>query len=322
MKKRHHFVPQFYLRRFMTSTPQELIWTYDLEKDDVRGSAVSATAFERYLYSVELPSGERLDDLENFIATVEGKAAPLFEKIIHGDNVEGQERADIASFLALMYVRTDAFRRHYAEAAMGMMQLQFWATAQHDGAFRTMVRKYEAACGPLSPEQREALRDGMLNPQKFIMSVDKGWTLRALMFLDKLAPILFDMRWMLLRVGSPHFLITSDNPIVMMLPERHRDPMFGGGGFLHKNIEVTLPLSPHHCLMLHWSRDLPSVSLLPLEAVRGMNRQWAAHAERFLFSHVRDERIRRLGAKYKDFKTGFRIGGGPEEYSPVELRRR
>jgi hypothetical protein len=321
MKKRHHFVPQFYLRRF-TIMPDDLIWTYDLERDEVRGSAVSATAFERYLYSVEMPNGERLDDLEDFIATIEGKAAPLFEKIIRGDSIAGQDRADMASFLALMYVRTDAFRRHYAEAAMGMMQLQFWATAQHDGAFRSMLRKYEAAIKPLSAEEREALRDGMLNPQKFTVSVDKGWTLQALKFLDHLAPIISKMRWMLLRVGSPHFLITSDNPLVMRLPERHRHPMFGGGGFLHKNIEVTLPLSPHHCLMLHWNPDLPAVSPMPLEAIRGMNRQRAAHAERFLFAHVRDERIRRLGAKYKDFKTGFTIGGGPKEYSPVELRRR
>jgi len=94
-----------------------------MEKGGVRGSTVVNTGYEKYLYSVKLEeSGERLDDLENMIATIEGKASPILEKLILGVNLTDQERAEFASFMAIMYVRTDSFRYLYAEMSMNIIQ--------------------------------------------------------------------------------------------------------------------------------------------------------------------------------------------------------
>jgi hypothetical protein len=95
VKKGHHFVPRFYLRKFATLEPEEHIWTYDMEKGSARRSTVDNTGFEKYLYSTKLSDGSRIDDLENFIAEVENKAAPLFDKFISEANLFGQEREQI-----------------------------------------------------------------------------------------------------------------------------------------------------------------------------------------------------------------------------------
>ena len=82
MKKRHHFVPRFYLRKFASLEPEEQIWTYDMEKGSARCSTVNNTGFEKYLYSAKLLGGSQLYDLEDFIAKIESKAAPLFDKLL------------------------------------------------------------------------------------------------------------------------------------------------------------------------------------------------------------------------------------------------
>jgi hypothetical protein len=268
-----------------------------------------------------LEDGTRLDDLENLIANIESKAAPVHEKLITGQKVGDQERADFASFMAIMYVRTDVFRHQYAQIMTSGMQLQMYATAIHDSAFKNFIEKYQRDKGPLSPEKIETMRNGMLNPQDFTVSVDKAWTLQALTFHDRLVPIFYDMHWSLLKAKEPRYFITSDNPVIFEVPRRHSDPFYGGG-LLHNKVELTFPLSSDTCLLAMWQEDLPARLVVNAEAVRSLNRLRAGYARRFLFGARRDSGIQRLGAKYKDVRPDMKISGfGPDEYSPVELRR-
>jgi hypothetical protein len=73
----------------------------------------------------------------------------------------------------------------------------------------------------LTDDEARALREGMLNPSKFNVSVDKEWTLQALSFHDDLAPIFFKMNWTVMRAQAPRYFITSDNPVVFRVPVQH-----------------------------------------------------------------------------------------------------
>jgi hypothetical protein len=204
---------------------------------------------------------------------------------------------------------------------MSFLQLQMYATAKHDGAFEHHMERFQKDVGPLSDEQIELARHGMLNPQDFILSVDKGWTLQALKFHDEFLPILFDMTWTVMRAQAPRYFITSDNPLVHEVPPAHYHPLYGGS-LVHKHVEVTMPLSTDACLLATWKEDMPRIALAPTEAVKSINRTRAIYASRFLFGCRRDEGIVRLAQKHKDTKPGWRMSGfGPDEYSPVELKR-
>jgi hypothetical protein len=321
IKKRQHFVPQFYLRRFATLEPSEVIWTYDTMTGDVRPSTVDATAFERYLYAVTLEDGTRLNDLEDFLADIEGSGAPVLAKLISGAPISDQERANFASFMATMYVRTDAFRHEYATLAMNLAQLQIYATASHDGAFRTFAKRYQQDHGPMSGEEIAFMRDVMRRPQDFTISVDKEWTLRAFMACETLAPIFDRMRWTVMRTSGQHFFVTSDNPVVFKVPRDYQNRLLGNS-LKHPKVEVTFPLSSATCLLATWDADNPTLCNVEPEDVKFANRVRSVYARRFLFARQRDSGILRLAMKYKDTKTGTRLEGfGPPEYSPVELRR-
>ncbi len=70
-KKRHHQIPQLYLRRF-TSPETGEIWTYDKQTGDVRPSSVENTAYETHLYSITSDDGERFTEIEEQLARIEG----------------------------------------------------------------------------------------------------------------------------------------------------------------------------------------------------------------------------------------------------------
>jgi hypothetical protein len=56
------------------------------------------------------------------------------------------------------------------------------------------------------------------------------------------------------------------------------------------------------------------------EAVDWNNRARAAHSERFLFAHIRDKRIQRLAAKFKDVKPRMTMDGfGPDKFAPIRI---
>jgi Protein of unknown function (DUF4238) len=173
----------------------------------------------------------------------------------------------------------------------------------------------------MSADEIAFMRDVMRRPQDFTISVDKEWTLRAFWFWEKLAPVFADMTWTVMRSTGRNFFITGDNPVVFKVPRDYQDRL-QGNGLTHPKVEVTFPLSSTACLLATWKRGMPAFVDVDAEQVKHANRVRSVHARRFLFCRQYDSGILRLAKKYKDAKTGFRMEGfGPNEYSPVELRR-
>jgi len=292
-----------------------------MENGKVWHSAPENTAKETHLYSVTLESGERISDLEEYLGHIETKAANSFHKLILGELVAGQERANLASFLAMMFVRTNAFRRTIAELHAAFLNVKLYATAIHDGAFQSAMTRYEEEHGELTQKEKAAVREGMRNPDQFEVSIHREWTLRALSFHDDLVPILFKMNWTTMIAPEGRYFISSDNPLVRATPKRFADHI-EAGGFLDKNVEVTFPLSPKACLLACWSSDLDRKMMLPAEGVKQANRARAIHAERFMYGPKFDSGIVSLANKYKETKPGVKLSGfGPSNFSPVTIRR-
>jgi hypothetical protein len=203
---------------------------------------------------------------------------------------------------------------------MRLTQTRLKATAAHDGAFTNFVARFEADRGALSEEDKKMMRDGMMNPDQFILSVDKGWSLRALRFHDKLVPILYDMQWTVLSAKPSDYFITSDNPFVKAVPDRYYHPL-RGEGFIDKHVEVTMPLSSDRSLLAHWEKSAPRRFELSRREVRDANRIRAVVAERFLFCHRHDIGTAKLASKYRNTKSDVQVGWDDGKYSEVELRR-
>ena len=81
-KKRHHYLPEFYLEGFIDSRSEPYLWVY--EKGDPKIKKVSAkdVTVQKHYYSFITQEGQRdSETFEDFFAFIENNAAPVFNKI-------------------------------------------------------------------------------------------------------------------------------------------------------------------------------------------------------------------------------------------------
>lgn len=123
--KKHHFVPQMYLRGFADpGSKQGELWRYG-PGFEPQLRAPKSTAWQDYFYDVagELPPED--NDMENFYGETETIAAPHLEKLRSGNiKLTPQEKSELATFISLMRTRT----RSHREQVNAIASLTCWAS--------------------------------------------------------------------------------------------------------------------------------------------------------------------------------------------------
>ncbi|MFN0193787.1 MAG: DUF4238 domain-containing protein [Aestuariivirga sp.] len=318
--KRQHYVPRFYLEHFSDENGQ--VWTYDSEGKSVRSAKPEQTAVETNFYSTTNEQGEYHDDLENWLAEVESNAAGLYPKVLKGEALEGDERAKFAVFLASLLGRSPAMVTAYAEMQGYAVQTPTRFAAANPKIFDAQMDRYDEETGvTTSPEERSKLLEFMRDTSRYILEVDKKRGLAAIGVTDSIAPILNDMRWIVLESPDQH-IITSDNPLVRVTPPETRHPIYRDGGFMNKSVEVYIPLSPTKSLAAFWSKDTtPSKHRIDKTRARHMNKLQAIYSERYLFASRRDSGIEALSLKHHAPGVRIRVSG-QEHMAKVNVVRK
>lgn len=148
----------------------------------------------------------------------------------------------------------------------------------------------------------------MIDPSSFELHIPKERTLDILGNAKPIMPLVHDMAW---SVVEPErgFIISSDNPVcrVVIGP---RLPM-GDGGFLHKNVEVSFPLSPKRMLLMSWHKGLPPMFEVSREFIDGRNILRVQHAESEVYSHLMHANTRRLVDRYAKHRLSMAGGTMP-----------
>lgn len=303
----HHIIPVMHLKHFVGNDPKGQVWTYPKQGGKVRSAIPEETATERHFYSVERPDGTFDNSIETMLSEIEGAAEAPYSKLLRNEIPRGAEREDFAAFAAIMYVRTRSARRMSAETHSRMYQLQTYATALHDGAFETLMRRIEAGEGrTIDDRQRELIRSAMKDPSNFKLAIPKQTTLDILGAANEIMALLHQMSWSVLTPRNG-FFITSDNPLRRVVTGNPK-LMMGDGGFYHKHVEVTLPLSPHRLLGMSWNKGLPSAFQVSREYVDSRNALRVQGAEREVYTHIRHRGTEKLLREYSSHKLD--VGGG------------
>lgn len=264
--KFHHYVPLLHLKHFVGQTPHGHVWTYDAETGQVRSSLPKETGGQTHFYSIERDDGTMDTTVEKCFSTVESAAAPVYEALLQGKiPAKGtRERADFAAFLALMFMRTPGMRRMIGEVVGRGIQILAYAYGTNDTAFKSLNRRAEAdGAQQLTAEERERVRQTMVDPSGYRMEVPKERTFHILLSTaNGLVPIFRNMKWTLIEAAHG-FFITSDNPVIKDVDPKSVSPFYGDGGFMNKTVEVVFPLSPRRALMMTWRELFPDTVTVP-----------------------------------------------------------
>lgn len=318
--KKQHYVPRFYLDHFKDSEGH--IWTYDKKGEDVRFARPEETAIETNFYSVIGEDGEYIDALEDWLAEVESLAAPLYPKVLKGEILTGDDRVAFSLFIASLHVRSPAMVNAVAKSYGEMAQIVTDFALSTRERFEQSMYKMDEENGEITPKDvRDKVFEFQANKDLWKMNVDKRVGLMNIDAAPNLSHIIHDMSWITVEPENQH-LITSDNPVVRITPREYIHPIYGDGGFVHKKVFVTLPLSPNRMLEMFWGEQ-PSKGVRRVDKERGKlyNRQRAGFSERYLYSSRRDAGIRALADKHHE--PGLRINiGHPGKRAKVELKRK
>ncbi|MED4761317.1 DUF4238 domain-containing protein [Priestia megaterium] len=274
MVKNQHYVPQRHLRKFAIATKKKRkdihrFTIFDKMKAEIRANQnVENYASERYFYDVDFDGLLQEAKLEGHI--VDPKMAALIDKVdkqhlenIFAEKVETkmydpfdriitkyiltptsmhqkvsviteEDRATIAYYLAIQYVRTKEYRER-------MIQL-------YEQGAKLLLRK-----GLGNKIDSDILDDLEIKLKKRNINLTHNEHLLDTNMLESFAQIFLSHIWIFAKNETNSLFYTSDNPLVVYGHGEHH-------GLASRGIEIVFPITPKLALIMreveHFKNDL------------------------------------------------------------------
>lgn len=304
-KKRHHYVPAFYLNGFATSSNN--IAVYEKGNNEFKVISTRDTAVIKNYYS--FPAGEGIDSdtIENFFAELENKAAPVLRKIHQRDTLSDEDRAWFANFIAASMLRVPNYRQMIEDTHAENVKRITMMMASDKEAWEKSYEKFEEATGTKIDIPIEELRQFAMDGSRYDVKSSPEYSLRIIQHIPKIGNLFYKMNWTYLESHPDCKFITSDNPVHYDDPTR--DPsQFWGVGLINRNIEVIFPLSKEIGLLATWVKLESTYQKVSKTIVKTANRRTIISAEKYVFAHFKSESLNKCAQKYRGSAPRIRVG--------------
>jgi hypothetical protein len=302
--KKHHFLPQFYLRRF--ADPREKLWLYrkSAESKGIPTHVLKA-GMENHFHTLDWSRwGARSDDpesIERALSKMESAQARMLRQILDLDEPLSAHLESVAQFASTMWHRVPSFKRDVEENLSRLLA--------HSG--RMLLK---AGAFPPPPEELQSLiqeRDGDIFEPEIA-----NWKLLEFMFLQlrdtPIPGILSRMNYRLVRPGPQGgSFVTGDTPVVLY-DEHWDNDSPQGVGFATPTVEISLPLSAFALIVFRHDDRLPP-PLLSAVQVRHYNQRTIVAAWQSIYAPEQNDAVE------ADVRLLHQQSSGPENCSlPAE----
>ena len=283
--RKHHFLPQFYLRGF--SEDQNSLYQIRKMTGESVGCRIKDLAAIRDFHEIDADDVEDPLALEKELATVEGQMSRFLAELLRDGLSNGRALVETIGFMSLLRMRVPAIKRHI-EASLG----ETVRTAAE-------IMERQGKLPPPPPGLEEALRVANL---KITIS---NWKCMELMFgmasNHEVLNIMCKMQATLFRAPSGSF-ITGDQPVALY----HEDKTSPYGvGPATPGVEITVPLTSAALLRLTHSEAEDQELVASTEEVVEFNRRTIVMAEQYLYTGSCPSGIGDRALLLKDLSAGF-----------------
>lgn len=242
--RRHHYVPQFYLREFASDGQVHCV---RLENGARFNQSVSRAAMETDLYTLAShPDGP--DVFEKAIASsIETDASVALKQMMHHGvrSISFEQRVSISQFIALQAARGPEMSRTIAAIEGMAVRLEVGYGGRENVAKWVKSRLRTN----ITEEAAQALWDSVNKPADTKRKTAPEIHVHNMVhLLEQLWPYIMGRPWMLIRF-TQRSLFTSDAPIGLVPSEEDLENPFGGVGFATA-AGITVPLSRKMGLLL------------------------------------------------------------------------
>lgn len=217
--KRHHFVPQFYIRNFSEDKRRVAVFNINQRKT-VLSASIKGQCQRSFLYGKD---GER----EKLLSQIETKAAIVIHRVIDTGCIPPKGTKEFVCLL--YYLLLQHGRTIYAVEESNEMLDQFIKS--------TFVPSMKAK--GISEKDLAKVRVTLTDPTGYNLS-----------HMLQCYPLLIDLEFSLFRNCTRYGFITSDNPLVLynqLLEERRYT---SNTGLQSQGLQIFLPLSAGYCLFV------------------------------------------------------------------------
>ena len=283
-KKKQHFVPRFYLRNFSLNAEGKKISLFNFAACKyVSCSNLYDQAYKNYFYGEDLTIEDALADLEK-------EAAKIINSTLLNDTVPmmGSDEHHIL-LVFIMFLR----------------QRTVYAADELNEAFDKIMKSI-ASEDPKAPPDLERFNFVLTQPVQ-----------QALANTASVIPLALDLKFKLIINRTAQAFITSDHPVVFYNQFLEPRKIPGGKtGIACKGLEVFLPLSPTHLLILFDSdvykvgtKNSALIHVTNETDVEKLNILQCINADKNLYFNqtVGEDRIRQLVKQSSRFRRQIKV---------------
>lgn len=307
-KKKHHYIPQFYLKGFVDPNNDPLIWIYRKGDERILSLPSQSIGFENHYYSFTTNAGEKdSETIENFFAHVEGAASGVFKQLRDLELPNEEEHRTFTTFLALLLLRVPTFRNQMEDGAKQLFTILNKERVGNLESFKRDIDRYEYETGEIVDIPAEELQKTILE-DKLELVVSPEFSLSMISIVEDVEQILGGMHWTYLKATEEVKFLSSDNPLTYNHPT-YKPGSFFGVGLANENTEVTFPISKDLACLGTWKSKLKKSFLQANSAlIKETNRRTVRGATREVYASRKSEAIFRLVQKYKDSAPKVHVG--------------
>lgn len=296
-KRRHHYVPRFYLEGFVDPHNSPYIWIYEKGNPVIKKSTPKDIAVKKHYYSFITPEGKKdSESFEDLLSMIEAEVAPVFEKLKGQEHLNEEQRWLISMFLSFTMTRVPNFRENIEKALAQVLWKFNQILASDPEAFESMVEDFEKDTGEKIGMPIEEFRKYVLGGE-YDIKVNPQFSLGMLAMAEKFVPIFYEMKWAFYEAADDYKFVTSDNPLFFVDPT-HDPTSFFGVGLLNRNIEVTFPVTKDLMFFGTW-KDFKGYKKSNNRIVKELNRRTVISAQRFVFAPQHSDGLNRFVQKHK-----------------------
>lgn len=263
--RKHHYLPQFYLRGFSRDGRT----LYQIQK--ATGKAVPGSvrdlAAKRDYHRLDSEKISDQFELERRLADFEGVLAQGLQRVLDYGICDTENHGCIVQLVSLFRCRVPAFKQ-YVEAMLRSSVRSVGKIMEQKGEFE------------LPPHLEEPLSFDNLSIEI------SNWICLRFMFLQAVDPgirqVLASMNHEILEAPSGTEFITCDQPVALFNPRARPSDEYGVG-LATPETELSLPLSRDRILRLSWTKEVEPKRVLSSSEVDEFNRRALIMATSYLF---------------------------------------
>lgn len=260
----YHFLPQYYLKGFTDDPKSGMLWQFEKGTGKAVKANVKSLAKINKLYS---------EELEQHLANeVEGPANEALDKIRSQQPIGDEEKGVFAEYMVAMWKRVPQMQNLMKERAPHVSND---VSKQFDEFFNRWIDNQPENAEFIEKQRKE--KDDLLAIWAESPPKEMWWQNIPPEKTPKIVEGIRKMSWAFLNYGEHPAFFTCDNPVFFL------------NALLHKDSEVSFPISSHFLLFATWEPGLSNKIIdVPIQIVKEMNRRTARNAQKYIY-HCRKE---------------------------------